>query len=188
VRDLLQFSRNASVEIADEDGERLVNDAIRQVLSQVPEKRVKTSYEFPEDGVALPRAMFQVVANLAKNAVDAMPAGGSLRVSANVRDGNVILTITDTGDGIPAEIRERIFEPFFTTKEVGRGTGLGLSICQRIVERLGGSLSIDSQHGVGTSVAVELPLQRSATPPRRRSQPAAVSAQQMVASPPERES
>jgi len=187
VRDLLQFSRNASVEIADEDGERLIDDAIRQVLVQAPEKRVETSYDFPEDGVALPRAMFQVVANLAKNAVDAMPAGGSLHVSATIQDGNVTLTIADTGDGIPVEIRDRIFEPFFTTKEVGRGTGLGLSICQRIVERLGGSMSIDSDGGIGTSVAVELPLRQSLGAPRRK-QSGADHAKQTVGSVPERES
>lgn len=167
VRDLLQFSRNASVEIADEDGERLVDDAVRQVLGQVPEKQIETTYDFPESGIALPRAMFQVIANLAKNAVDAMPSGGTLRVSATIQDGSIALTLRDSGNGIPTEIRDRIFEPFFTTKEVGSGTGLGLSICQRIVERLGGSMSVESEAGVGTSVAVELPLRRSVGLPLR---------------------
>jgi len=187
VRDLLQFSRNASIEIADEDGERLVDDAIRQVLAQAPEKRIETAYEFPEDGVALPRAMFQVVANIAKNAVDAMPAGGALRVEATIQNGQVTLTLTDTGTGIPAEIRERIFEPFFTTKEVGSGTGLGLSICQRIVERLGGSLSIDSTDGIGTSVAVELPLRQRLGKRRPSRSPDSASVRKAVGAAPERE-
>jgi len=162
VRDLLQFSRNASVEIADEDGERLAREAIQQVLSRETDKRVETSFDFPSDGVALPRAMFQVIANLAKNAVDSMPVQGSLLMSATVRDGRVRIAVADTGSGIPEGIQHRIFEPFFTTKEVGDGSGLGLPICQRIVERLGGSLAIESETGAGTRVTIDLPARRGA--------------------------
>ncbi len=160
VRDLLQFSRNAAVEIADEDAERLARDAVKQVVAQVPHKRIETRFEFPAGGLPLPRAMFQVIGNVAKNAVDSMPNGGSLSVSADVRDNQIRIRVADSGPGIPDEIRERVFEPFFTTKEVGQGTGLGLSICQRIVERLGGTLSLDSEVGHGTTVIVHLPTRR----------------------------
>ena len=167
VRDLLQFSRNASIEIADEDGERLARDAVAQMIAQAADRRIETSFEFPGGGIALPRAMFQVIANVAKNAIDAMPSGGKLRVAARIEDGRLRLRVSDTGAGIPEEIRERVFEPFFTTKEVGRGTGLGLPICQRIVERLGGHLAISSEPGMGTTVEVDLPLRRrlGTTPP-----------------------
>ena len=160
VRDLLQFSRNASVEISDEDGERLSREAVEQVLSREVDKKVEASYDFPAGGIALPRAMFQVVANLAKNAVDSMPSHGSLLLTATVRDGRLRVAVADTGNGIPDEIQERIFEPFFTTKEVGEGSGLGLPICQRIVERLGGTLVVESEVGAGTRVTIDLPVRR----------------------------
>jgi signal transduction histidine kinase len=91
-----------------------------------------------------------------------MPRGGTLTVRARLASGRVLIDVTDTGTGIPEEIRERVFEPFFTTKEVGKGTGLGLSICQRIVERLGGALTIESEVGRGTTVSVDLPSNRQA--------------------------
>jgi signal transduction histidine kinase len=174
VRDLLQFSRNAAVEIADEDAERMARDAVAQVVEQERHKRIETAFSFPAGGIQLPRGMFQVLGNLAKNAVDAMPNGGSISVSASLHDGLVRVDVRDTGTGIPEEIHDRVFEPFFTTKEVGRGTGLGLSICQRIVERLGGSMSMQSVAGQGTTVVVELPARRRMAPPLAK--PTAVSA------------
>ena len=174
VRDLLQFSRNANVESADEDAARLARDAVEQVVaSHGRDRPIQTVFEFPDAGVALPRGMFQVFGNLARNAVDAMPKGGTLRVTATLASGRVRIDFADTGTGIPEEIRARIFEPFFTTKEVGRGTGLGLPICQRIVERLGGTLSLESEVGAGTTVRIDLPARRAAntrvpSPPARR--------------------
>ena len=162
VRDLLQFSRNAAVESSDEDARRLAEDAVTQVIALEPHKRILAEFDFPLDGLQLPRGMFQVFGNLAKNAVDSMPQGGRLKVSARVVDGRVSIDVTDSGTGIPEEIRDRIFEPFFTTKEVGRGTGLGLPICQRIVERLGGTLELMSEVGKGTTVRMSLPTSRSA--------------------------
>ncbi len=167
VRDLLQFSRNASVEVADEDAERLARDAVLQVVCGA-QRPVEARFEFPPVGIPLPRGMFQVLGNLAKNAVDAMPQGGVLTVSARLHDGRVRIQVADTGTGIPEEIRDRVFEPFFTTKEVGKGTGLGLSICQRIVERLGGTLSIESELGRGTVVTIELPARRAGPGSARR--------------------
>jgi signal transduction histidine kinase len=162
VHDLLQFSRNANVDATYEDAERLARDAVLSIVSGAKDQRIETRFEFPPVGVPLPRAMFQVFGNLGKNAVDAMPRGGTLTVSARLASGRVLIDVTDTGTGIPEEIRERVFEPFFTTKEVGRGTGLGLSICQRIVERLGGALTIESEVGHGTTVAIDLPANRPA--------------------------
>ena len=117
---------------------------------------------FPPAPIPMPRAMFQVFANLAKNAVDAMPQGGTLSVRARIGTGRVVVEVTDTGTGIPEEIRDRIFEPFFTTKEVGKGTGLGLSISARIVERLGGTLTIESETGSGTRAVIDLPARPAA--------------------------
>jgi two-component system, NtrC family, sensor kinase len=101
-----------------------------------------------------------VVSNLAMNAADAMPAGGKItfttRVSAD--GGHVVMRVSDTGHGIPAEDLTKVFDPFFTTKETGKGTGLGLSVTYGIVTRHNGTINITSQVDRGTAVEVRLPL------------------------------
>jgi PAS domain S-box-containing protein len=121
----------------------------------------------------------QVVVNLAVNAQDAMPTGGTLTIRAanhdldwhyaashvNVDAGPyVALTVTDTGVGMTPEVRERLFEPFFTTKPVGKGTGLGLATVYGIVARSGGSIDVVSAVGLGTSMEVLLPRVAGAVP------------------------
>ena len=93
-----------------------------------------------------------------------------MRVSAD-RAGRVVVEVSDTGPGIPADILDRIFDPFFTTKPVGEGTGLGLWICQGIVTSLGGEIAAENAPGQGATFRVVLPSattveQRSAPPPR----------------------
>lgn len=116
--------------------------------------------------------LHQVVMNLCVNARDAMPTGGTLTIAADnlvIDEGYrrinpeassgafVVLTIADTGTGIPAELLERIFDPFFTTKEVGKGTGLGLSTVSGIVRNHGGFVEVFSEIGKGTQFKVFLP-------------------------------
>lgn len=98
----------------------------------------------------------QLILNLVRNAVEAVDGKGKVTIETRMEDGNVLLSVTDTGCGIPKELCDRIFDPFFTTKE--KGTGLGLSICASIVERHGGTIQVQSDEGKGTSFLVHFAL------------------------------
>jgi two-component system, NtrC family, sensor kinase len=101
----------------------------------------------------------QVIINLLENARDAMPAGGWIKISteSSPENGQVILHISDSGDGMPAEVKARIFDPFFTTKDIGKGTGLGLSIVHGIVEAHGGQIAVESDPGKGSTFTIRFP-------------------------------
>ena len=99
----------------------------------------------------------QAVIALATNAIDAMPGGGTLTISAGNHDDEVQIEVTDTGVGISPENLPKIFEPFFTTKEVGHGTGLGLAVCYGILTEHGGGLDVQSTVGAGTTFTITLP-------------------------------
>jgi signal transduction histidine kinase len=101
----------------------------------------------------------QVLVNLMKNSIDAMPSGGRLIVSVvKVGASRIGISVADTGTGISPEVQAKIFEPFFTTKEVGKGTGLGLSIAYGIVSEHGGELTVSSKQGAGTEFLMVLPI------------------------------
>ena len=104
-----------------------------------------------------PSQIGQVLLNLAVNARDAMGGAGTLTVSTRNDGDHVLLTVTDTGEGMNDETRGRIFEPFFTTKEVGAGTGLGLATVYGIVAQSGGVITVRSAPGEGATFTVRLP-------------------------------
>ncbi|MGH9371207.1 MAG: sensor histidine kinase [Vicinamibacterales bacterium] len=110
----------------------------------------------------------QVLMNLAVNARDAMPLGGTLALRTAAINDFAHLSVRDTGSGIPPEALGRVFEPFFTTKELGKGTGLGLSTACGIVKQSGGDIQVTSAPGEGTEFTISLPL---ATQTTRASKP-----------------
>ena len=107
-----------------------------------------------------PQKLSQVFLNLMVNAVHAMEgSSGTLCIRTWEENGTVMVTIRDTGHGIPAETQRHIFEPFFTTKDPGRGTGLGLSIVNDIIAKHGGTIAVESTVGTGTMFTIALPAQ-----------------------------
>jgi signal transduction histidine kinase len=100
----------------------------------------------------------QVLVNLCTNACDASPNGAHVDVRAHRVKSELVLEVTDYGCGMPLSVRSRAMEPFFTTKGPGEGTGLGLSLVYSILTDLGGTLDVQSEVGVGTTVTVRLPL------------------------------
>lgn len=105
-------------------------------------------------------AMREVLVNLVQNAIEAMPAGGTVRLRACADADWVTISVEDEGPGIPPDVAARIFDPFYTTKQ--RGTGLGLAICRRIVEAHQGCIWFESRPGRGTTFFVRLPRCRRA--------------------------
>jgi len=101
----------------------------------------------------------QVLVNLLSNAVQAMEGNGRLTLATRVEGEDVIAKISDTGSGIPQSVLHKIYDPFFTTKEPGKGTGLGLSIAYQIVTKYGGSISVESEEGRGTTFTLRFPVQ-----------------------------
>lgn len=102
----------------------------------------------------------QVLTNLLSNAKDALEHSPDKRIEIHCQqqDQQVVISIEDTGEGIPDEVKHRVFDPFYTTKEVGKGTGLGLSICYSIIQDHQGEIQMDSTAGQGSRVTVTLPI------------------------------
>ena len=166
-RQLLTFSRKDDARPANISVNTIIAD-ITKMLRRTMKESVNVCLDLEDDLSAVyldPGQLEQVIINLAINANDAMPSGGELRIRTRKLSSNetpgvrdwVGIDISDSGTGIPANIRTRIFEPFFTTKDVDKGTGLGLATVYGIVEGAGGSISCKSELGIGTTFTVLLP-------------------------------
>jgi two-component system, LuxR family, sensor kinase FixL len=106
-----------------------------------------------------PKQVHQVLINLFKNALEAMPEGGEITITSRVKGSNAEISVKDTGVGLAPEVAAKIFQPYFTTKE--KGTGLGLAICQGIISEHGGVISVTSTPGQGTTFTIQLPLKEA---------------------------
>lgn len=165
-RGLLSYCRPSSAARAPLDVRQPIRKSLAMVEQHVRKTGVAVQDELPETlplVKANPHELEQVFLNLFLNALDAMPEGGCLKVSAattGLQDGqpSVAVAVEDTGPGIPETIRHRVFEPFFTTKQEGRGTGLGLSICLGLVRNHGGQIEVHSERGGGACIIVKLPI------------------------------
>lgn len=156
VTDLLAFARSDGGEAEPCILAQLVEHCVDLVRSEAEQARVVLVVDCPHDLVVTGKRdrLGQVLLNIVKNGVQAMPDGGELRVTAHPVGPQAIVTISDTGHGISPENLARIFTPFFTTK--ARGTGLGLALSKKIIEEHHGSIALESS-GHGTAVTITLP-------------------------------
>ncbi|MFH2093574.1 MAG: ATP-binding protein [Pseudomonadota bacterium] len=163
VKELLTFSRKTGNEMYLQDINQILSDTLFLVESQALFQNIQIQKTFDANLPLIPvdvQKIKHVFMNIILNAVDAMKGKGSLSLftGMNPSKDKVIITIKDTGPGIPDDVLLKIFDPFFTTKDQGKGTGLGLSIAYRVVEDHGGKLSAVSKVGKGTEFIVELLL------------------------------
>ena len=180
---LLAFSRRQVLQPSSVDVSVLLN-SLADMLRRTLDQRIRIEVDVPGGLPALadPGQLESALLNIAINARDAMPEGGTLRFRAEPcsalpsefrgkpgapsgpEHGFIAISITDTGTGMPAEVKERAFEPFYTTKEAGRGTGLGLSTVYGFVAQSRGVIAIDSAPGAGTTVTLYIPRPLDADP------------------------
>ena len=165
VNSLLDFSRTSGAQMTRCDLNRAISDTLELISPQLRKARVRL--ELHLDASAIIRAnrgkLQQVLLNLFLNARDAMPDGGTLRVTTRTTadatgEARAQVLVSDTGTGIEPELQRRIFDPFFTTKDSRRGTGLGLAVSYGIVQEHSGTISVQSAPGAGTTFTLEFPL------------------------------
>jgi len=165
IKHMREFARIADTKSEKVDVNQPIRDVFKILGQQLKLREIELALDLDED---LPSIMAdsnkleQVFINLVTNARHAMeeqPAGSTrlLKIRSSLDNGDVIVTVSDTGSGIPNDIIDRIFDPFFTTKEVGKGTGLGLSISYGIVKDYGGTISVESEVGKGTTFKLQFP-------------------------------
>jgi signal transduction histidine kinase len=168
VQNLLIFSREHKPGFSPEDPVGVIKSALMLIETQTRVKKINIVTEFPTEAPTVQmdgNQLQQVIINLCTNAIDAMPAGGTLTIGFQCHNDAVEIRVADTGTGIPAEIQAKIWEPFFTTKEVGKGTGLGLSLIYEIIKKHNGRIDLQSELGKGTVFIIHLPLTQNAAVP-----------------------
>lgn len=159
IGELLEFSRSTYTPSEHVKIDQVIEDAIKPMEPRASSLNVRISRKY---ALGLPPVrsgnLFQVFCNLAKNALDAMPEGGELRISTRpAPDNMIVVEFRDTGAGLPEGGGKAIFKPFFTTKDKDSGTGLGLSICRDIIESYRGRITAENAPEGGAIFTVYLP-------------------------------
>lgn len=161
VRKLMLFARQTPPRKEPVQINRIIEQALALLETRMAASHVNLVLQLDEsipETVVDTAQYVQVVVNLAVNALQAMPDGGSLVLSTGITDAGIQLRVEDTGTGMSESIRKQIFLPFFTTKDVNEGTGLGLAVVHGIVTAHGGTIDVDSEPSVGTTFVVTLPV------------------------------
>jgi len=165
MRDLVLKLRTFSRLDEGERKEVSISECIASVITILEHRfrdriKVETHLGYPDVIECFPSLLNQALMNLVSNAIDAIAEEGVVSITCGASDDAYVIAVSDTGHGIPEELRQRVLEPFFTTKPVGLGTGLGLSITYSIVQKHRGTLELSPRTGGGTIATIRLPLNR----------------------------
>ncbi len=159
----LEFAKPKPPVFQEVDLKEVLDRTLDWISIPARKQQVRVLREYPEGRVPMPvdpEQIREALVNLEMNALEAMPGGGTLRIILSRKENqDVTIRLSDTGKGIPAGTESKVFDPFFTTKE--RGTGLGLSIVHSVVKNHGGTISIASNHGQGTTFILDLPFPKA---------------------------
>ncbi|HBF42757.1 MAG TPA: two-component sensor histidine kinase, partial [Desulfobacteraceae bacterium] len=157
---MLGYARRMEPRLEDVD----VNETVNQTISllenyaRINNIEIKTRLQADLPIIASDQSQLQqVFLNLISNAIDAIGKDGLVEIESRSSDSMINVRITDNGHGIPRDQQKKVFDPFFTTKQGDKGTGLGLWVTYSIIEKLGGSISLGSRPGTGTTFTVKIP-------------------------------
>jgi two-component system, NtrC family, sensor kinase len=160
VLDLKDFAHPGDSELKYSDINKNLDSTLNVVWNEIKYKAtVKKDYTELPLVKCYPQQLNQVFMNLMVNAAQAIKKEGIITIATRSENGNVLVTISDTGCGIPPENLSRVFDPFFTTKEVGKGTGLGLNVAYNIVQKHNGLIKVESKVGEGTTFFISIPIE-----------------------------
>lgn len=164
VTDFLEFGRPSDTKMSEINLTDIIRSSLRQVKPQIRKRGISIVDRIENSVAAMgdEEKIHQVLLNLLLNAIDESPDGSSILVSLQLANGEVIISIKDTGCGITEENATRVFEPFFTTKPAG--TGLGLAIAKSIVDRHHGQIHLMNAPGGGAVAEIRLPLASARKP------------------------
>lgn len=157
VEQILGFARPVNLTLHSGNLNPIINDILELLRPQLTANKVEVRLSIGEAAYAMidESSMRGALMNLILNAIEAMPHGGALSITVDQTDETVRIEIVDTGSGISEEESKKIFEPFYTTKE--QGLGLGMPYSKKIIDQHGGTISLDSQPGEGTTISIALP-------------------------------
>jgi two-component system NtrC family sensor kinase len=161
VHNMLGYARRMEPRLEDVDVNQTVNQTVDILENFARGNNIDIQTDLAENLpiIAGDQAQLQqVILNLMNNAIDAIGKDGTISVRSTADKSEIRLTIADSGPGIPESMQKKIFDPFFTTKSTGKGTGLGLWISYSIIEKMGGTLSLQSREGKGAAFTITLPI------------------------------
>jgi signal transduction histidine kinase len=155
----LQFSRLPVSQPVRANFDELIRDMKESMDAELKQKKIDLDFQPANQPlrIRIDRSQFRrALLNIVRNAIEAMPQGGKIAIWSEQKNDRAILYIQDSGTGISEDMLDKIFDPFFTTKDFG--TGLGLAVTQQVISEHGGQIACSSKMGVGTTFAIELPL------------------------------
>jgi len=159
-QELLSFAQgNSTLQLQEMDFPTCIQDTVASLRHHLEQQKMQLITDFQGTAVINidPNRFYRVYENLANNAIEAMEAGGILSLSSRLEKNHLILTISDTGHGMEAEVLDKVFDEFFTHKKHG-GTGLGLAIVKSIVADHKGKIEVESKPNQGTIFTITLPI------------------------------